>query len=351
MTTNEIQNLLRSLGLPDDGVEGLSTGEPSVPVNVNQLHAFFDDSLGSVEHLEVAFLISHEKAWHDASMKVLVERGKVAEANSKGLSLMVLYNLMRTHQRKLMIAALAAMLIIVPSIIWLSDSGNQFLDGSNRIALRGNKIEGLEDYDASRQQQAFDALSDGKLPVSSENTKLRVGLLRARGEPSKAIKSPYLTGVMSDRPVFQWREIEGNISYEVVVQKLNDDKTALTSEKLTETTSWQPQEPLQRGQVYKWSVIYEFENENRQAPTRSEPQALFLVLDEDSFKRVSELEQTLAGSPLLLFLMYTEELLYDKAEAELDNLRQQNVKSEFVTKIESAFKRQRSELFVEKDEE
>jgi hypothetical protein len=70
------RELLKNLGFPDADVEQLQDGEPSVPVNVEKIRQFYRGELLGAEQLDVAFLLSHERAWYDRSTEVLLEIAK-----------------------------------------------------------------------------------------------------------------------------------------------------------------------------------------------------------------------------------------------------------------------------------
>ncbi len=83
-------------------------------------------------------------------------------------------------------------------------------------------------------------------------TKPSVLLGAAPQQKSFEVKAPVGTTVLTDRPLFSWREVPGASKYQVAV--FDDRFQKVAESPALKVAEWTPRVPLTRGHVYSWQV-------------------------------------------------------------------------------------------------
>lgn len=156
------------------------------------------------------------------------------------------------------------------------------------------------------------------------NRVIRRELLTLKGSTAETdfnLITPVGTFIKNDSPTFVWEKAPGAVKYEIAVRSVKGSNTILNES--TSATSYKVSNNFldqHRGQVLQWSVTaYAPDGISRSAPSGSEPEALFLILDREKTaeveKRFSRARQnSLAGAVIL-----ANAGLLDDAENELKN--------------------------------
>lgn len=326
-------DLLAELGF--DGLDDqLSEEKPPVPVDEQCLRDYFNRKLPEAEREEVVWLLSTFRAWHEAGLRVAKQMAQERRTVERVSAWLLLKSLL---QRKQLMLATAALLLVTGAIYWLSPPATMTLrDGGSLVAMKDGSVIGLEQFGDKWNNLAFKALDSGSLPEPKSRDQLFLGQPVLRGDARSAvIDMPYSTAVGDREPKFEWHSATGAQTYEVFIyDESNLEQPVLRSGSLTGRTSWKSTEKLQPGQIYRWYIVVTTTDGEYQFPQATEMPARFLVLPPTALDRVQAAEQELEGSHLLLCLLYVEEGLFDEARLQLRMLQTLNPKASVLDEIE-----------------
>jgi cell division protein FtsB len=152
----------------------------------------------------------------------------------------------------------------------------------------------------------------------------------AEGHPF-ALLAPLGTVVMSDRPTFRWRALEGADSYVIRIYDAEFNEVAV-SPQLSET-AWPLGQALERGRTYSWQVTARVGEREVRSPIKPAPEARFMVLDRAKANELAKAKNAGAGSHLTLGILYAQAGLLDDAERELQSLLRANPQSALAQKL------------------
>jgi hypothetical protein len=210
----------------------------------------------------------------------------------------------------------------------LRDGGGTFiLDASNGLHAPGV----MQSQDAEAVKSALVARQVEPPPIIA-GLAGRYGMLRGASEGVRfGLQSPVGTAVLTDRPTFRWRGLEGASHYTVAIYDASFNQVA-TSPPLN-ATEWTVAQPLQRGFIYSWQVTAAKDGKLISSPTSPAPEARFLVLDQAGATRLAQAKQTYGNSHLVLGVLYARAGLLDDAEQELRALAKANPGSTVARKL------------------
>ncbi len=136
-------------------------------------------------------------------------------------------------------------------------------------------------------------------------------------DPTAAITllTPVACVVASTTPKFQWRPLNGTVRYQVQIREVNSSVELSASREL-DAAEWTRGEPLRRGVLYSWQVVA-IKSNGEKIPSDSKT---FQVLDAQTAAQID----SLAGSPLLRGLLYTNAGAFLEAEQEFRQYQQAN---------------------------
>jgi hypothetical protein len=146
-----------------------------------------------------------------------------------------------------------------------------------------------------------------------------------------ALLGPVGTVVMSDRPTFRWRALDGAVSYLVRVYDADFNEVA-ASPPLSET-AWTVTRSLERGRTYSWQVTARIGDREIISPVKPAPDARFMILDQAKANELAEAKNAGAGSRLTMGVLYAQAGLLDDAERELQALLRANPQSTLAKKL------------------
>lgn len=152
----------------------------------------------------------------------------------------------------------------------------------------------------------------------------------ASGSPSFKLLSPTRTVIANDRPTFNWTQVAGATSYRVQVVDSHNLEVANSGE-LT-STEWTLTKPLARGIVYTWVVTAVVNGQEVIAPSASEPEMKFKVLDEKTLQEIKALQQR-TRSHLAFGILYARAGMRAEAEREFQMLVKQNPNSSIAQQL------------------
>ena len=126
-------------------------------------------------------------------------------------------------------------------------------------------------------------LRDRQLPVPAQN-ELRSSHAALLSAPSSStaeseafhVVGPVGTAVLSDRPQFQWQQRPGAKTYRVEIFDVNYNPVLASP--AVASTSWTPEQPLERGKVYAWQVTAAGKGAPLTAPKPPDPEARFEIV-------------------------------------------------------------------------
>lgn len=146
-----------------------------------------------------------------------------------------------------------------------------------------------------------------------------------------ALLSPVGTMVISDRPVFRWRALEGAEGYVVKIYDADFNEVA-ASPQLSRTV-WTATPLLQRGRTYSWQVMARAGGKEIVSPVKPAPDAKFMVVNQTKASELIHAKSASANSHLTLGILYGQAGLLDDAEREFQALLRANPQSALVQKL------------------
>jgi tetratricopeptide (TPR) repeat protein len=129
-----------------------------------------------------------------------------------------------------------------------------------------------------------------------------------------ALVGPIGKVVQSDRPLFQWRKLEGSEGY--VVSVYDNDFNRIAVSPTISATAWRPDRPLPRGRTYIWQITAIKDGGEVKSPVRPAPDARFKVLDYRQANDLSRVAGQFRKEYLLLGILYAKAGLFAEAERE-----------------------------------
>lgn len=192
-------------------------------------------------------------------------------------------------------------------------------DGAGMITLdsQGNFI-GLESLSPPDQQRVKRALETGEVQISKTLNQLRDSAAPTMGGSSGAalaLIGPAGEVVVSNRPTFRWRPLNGATSYQITITDPAAGYKEVVSSPQLQGRKWTVDRPLEPGRVYSWQITARAGDGELKSP-----EAKFKVLDPAAAGELASVNKIYAGRRLALGLLYAEAGLLDDAERELKAL-------------------------------
>jgi hypothetical protein len=332
------ENCRNKLTVDSDPIAGLFELEQPEHLTYDQLVSYLDKQKDRdlVEsHLEVCSRCKSEYADLRAFSMELA-----APAYSK-----------KTFYRVLAVAAVLTAMALVASLLYRDSPVQQarqtpkrtpivasINDAGTRLTLdQDGKLSGLKDVPVSYQEMVRVALQTNALEISEAVHPLITKTGFVRGESQEGLPFPLVkpvgTVVLSDRPVFEWASYAGASKYKVTILDTNMN-VAATSDWLT-TTTWAPDQPLQRDAMYIWQVAAFRKGQEILSPQPPAGEARFRILDAATHRKVEQEREQYSDSLLLLGLLYARYGLLDDAAHNFQKLARTNPGSDQVRQLQS----------------
>jgi hypothetical protein len=136
--------------------------------------------------------------------------------------------------------------------------------------------------------------------------------------------SPVATVVKSPRPTFRWKRVRDVEQYRLILRNVDQGNKTVWSDWVTPRNVDQDEiefplpdnvQTLQQGTLYSWEVKVTVTGQ------RKASSAKFLVLKEESLRKVTEMERVYGKSDLALVAGYETYGLYEEAQKQLEKLR------------------------------
>jgi hypothetical protein len=311
------------------------------PADYEQVRAYYAGTLDAETREDVARLMVCYEEWSEAEREVLLElaaecRESSAEEGTNGdapgiddFGTTVQRHSSRGRRAVHTICAIAVSIAVVVGIIVLWDRGPRevatLMDGDVKITKYSDrKVEGTDSYPVPWRSKVEDMIDKGK--VNYPRDKLLFAGGTPRGSEAARHLRPVDTVVRSQTPTFAWPGKE-DIVYRVRVYRRGEE--VLPSDEL-EINSWKPNEPLERGLVYSWTLFVVGETENPIPDKRELP---FKVLGEKDHVILLTKEEDAGDSHLVRTALFIEYGLLGEAREELRKLAAANPNSELVESL------------------
>lgn len=144
--------------------------------------------------------------------------------------------------------------------------------------------------------------------------------LRGRSSaPSEARLAPAGVVVVSDRPHFTWTATAKHALVSVF-----DGEKRVARSGLLDVSEWIPPQPLPRGRTYQWQVELRGDlhgGGSHIIPAPPDPPAAFRIVDDTSFRDLTEAQRDRPGDHLLLGILYARAGAQEEAAKELVTYR------------------------------
>jgi hypothetical protein len=209
-------------------------------------------------------------------------------------------------------------------------------DGERQIGLdeHGNLV-GVSSLSARSQQQVKAVLQtqDLKYPALMKGLKGQARTLLGQTEEGApfALLAPVGSVVLTNRPTFRWRSLEGVSSYTASI--FDSDANEIEASPSLTVTEWTATRPLPRGRVYIWQVTAIKDGKEVTSHVLPAPPAKFRVLDQ---VQANEIEQAMGVSPpshFTLGVLYANAGLLNQAEKEFRLLAAANRNNPLIPKL------------------
>lgn len=215
-------------------------------------------------------------------------------------------------------------------LLALNDNGAQIT-----VDRQGN-LAGLETVSELERQAVKKVLLREHLEAPASLAELKgkkSTLMGQSGDDGKSfhVVGPAGTIVLTGRPVFRWRALQGASGYTVKIYDTNFNLVD-SSESLSET-QWKPVRPLPPGKIYTWQVAAMKEGSEVVSPSAPAPEARFKVLGEAEAKELTRALAAARNSHLARGVIYTKAGLLDEAEQEFTALVRSNPNSRVARKL------------------
>lgn len=210
----------------------------------------------------------------------------------------------------------------------------QLNDGGRVLVLdqQGN-LSGADDLPPAYQNLVTKALGSQRIEKSAalQGLSRPPSSLMGSGDPKDqfAVVGPAGDVLLSNRPTFRWKALEGAKGY--VVEIYDPQFKLVTSSPQLTDLSWTT--TLERGNVYSWQVKAITDGEEVTAPRPPAPQAKFRVLEQAKANEIARARRSFGTSHLTLGLLYADAGLLSEAEREFRLLRNANPNSELARNL------------------
>ncbi len=198
-------------------------------------------------------------------------------------------------------AIAAAFFVVAAAAIWFSIHRAAQIDRAS-----------LHDRETAKEVETTgDILEAGRLPLPD--------FVKDLTPPGQAMMSelisPVATGVMSGRPTFRWKRLEGDWTYQVRVFRPGSDLAAESGE--ISGSEWTPETELPSGITYQWQILAQRGSERLTFPQPPQSPPRFRVIDQGAAARLRQLAERRGGVHLLLGIEYGKAGLIEDARREL----------------------------------
>ena len=207
-------------------------------------------------------------------------------------------------------AIAAAFLIAASAAIWFSVHRAALID-----------VASLHDRQTAKEVEITgDILEAGHLPLPDFVKDLAPPRQVLMGKPAVGpgleFISPVATAVMSGRPTFRWKRLEGDWNYQVRVFRLASELAAESGE--ISGSEWTPETVLASGIIYQWQILAQRGSERVTFPQPPQAPPRFRVIDQATLARLRELAKSRGGVHLLLAIEYGKAGLIEDTRRELE---------------------------------
>ena len=209
-------------------------------------------------------------------------------------------------------------------------------DGEAQLTLDGEgKLSGADDLPPAYQSLIKEALKSRRIVRSSELRGLNrppsslMGTDKERNEFS--LIEPVGKVLTTDRPTFNWSQMEGATGY---VVEIYDSRFNLVATSLQlANNSWAMPQSLARDNVYTWQVKAIKDGHEFTSPRPPAPQARFRILGQAKTIELAQAKRAYGSSHLTLGLLYADAGLIKEAEHEFRLLQKANPDSEIARSL------------------
>ena len=170
---------------------------------------------------------------------------------------------------------------------------------------------------ADLAQLKRDALASGRVPAPPEIAALaghRGTLLGAGVEEALTLNSPIGTAVLTLRPEFHWKAVEGAAWYEVSVFDSNFEPVANSGR--IHDPQWTPERDLPPGKEFLWQLEVSVRGRRTTAPKPPEPEARFATLAAGDSSRLADLAAKYGSDHILMGALYARAGILSEARRE-----------------------------------
>jgi len=213
-------------------------------------------------------------------------------------------------------AIAAAVLLAVSAATWFSIHRQARVD----VASRQDRQTPAE------QETAENVLRSGRLPLPDFVKDLtppgQVLMGNPTGEPNMQLLSPVATAVLSSRPAFRWKRLDGDWTY--VVRVFRPGFELVTASGAISGSEWTPVSELSSGITYQWQIVAQRGAERVTFPQPPGVPPRFRVVDLGTSERLLDFAKSRGGAHLLLAIEYAKAGLIEDARRELRAELQRN---------------------------
>ena len=207
-------------------------------------------------------------------------------------------------------AIAAAIILAVAAAMWFSIHRQARIDLAN-----------LHDRETPKEQaETEDVLRSGRLPLPDfvrELTPPRQVLMgKSTGEPKLELLSPAATAVLSPRPTFRWKSLDGDWTY--VVRVFRPGFELVANSGAISGSEWTPERDLPSGITYEWQIVAQRGAERVTFPQPPDVPPRFRVVDSGTAERLRELAKNRPGVHMLLAIEYGKDGLIEDSRRELE---------------------------------
>jgi hypothetical protein len=197
---------------------------------------------------------------------------------------------------------LATVFVAASAAIWFSIHRAALIDRAS-----------LHDRETAKEEEAIgEILQSGYLPLPD----FLKDLMPPVEVPDPELISPVATAVLSGRPTFRWKRLEGQWTY--VIRVFNPTLEVVAASEEIAATEWTPATELPPGITYQWQIAARHGSERVTFPKPPQSPPRFRAVDSATSARLRELAKNRAGVHLLLAVEYGKAGLIEDARKELE---------------------------------
>ena len=210
----------------------------------------------------------------------------------------------------------------------------QVTDGSGVLTLdQQGKLSGADDLPPAYQDLVKKALTSGRIEKSSQLQGLTRPSSSLMGSDNAktdfAVLEPIGNVLLTNRPTFRWKAMEGATGY--MVEVFDEKFNPVTASQQLTTLTWTTRLP--QGHVYSWQVKAIKDGQEITSPRPPAPQAKFRVLDQAKASELENARRAYPSSHLTLGMLYADAGLLREAEQEFRLLQKANPNSELARNL------------------